>query len=94
MVLSSDNGSTLLGEVKVVAQPLPPVNLGSGQPRISVGQGQEEVPAKGDKDHDDSSRDPGASHALASKTLAGTQAALGGRSDLLTRLAGLVLRLR
>ena len=83
----------LLGEVEVIAQPLPPVDLGSGQTRISVGQWQEEVPAKGDEGHDDRSGNPGASHALASKTLARAQTALGSRSHLLARLAGLVIRL-
>ena len=83
----------LFGEVKVIAKPLPAVNLGRGQTRISVGQGQEEVPAKGDEGHDDRSRNPGASHALASKTLAGAQAALGSRGNLLARLGGVVIRL-
>jgi len=58
----------LLGEMQVVAQPLPGVDLVDRQARLAVGQRQEEVPAVQHDGHDNSGCRPRRDHALAPET--------------------------
>lgn len=73
----------LFGKVQVVSEPLPSENSLDGEARVSVCEGQEEVPASNDQSQNNTASDPSRSHALARESLTGGDVVPGADRTLL-----------
>jgi hypothetical protein len=80
--------------VQVVSEPLPSENSLDREARVTVGKGQEEVPASDDQSQNNTTSDPSGDHALARESLTGGDVMPGADRALLVLDGDLLGRLR
>lgn len=92
--MAEPTASYLFGEVQVISEPLPSKNLLDREARVTVSEGQEEVPASNDQGENDTTSDPSTEHALTSESLTGGDMVPGADGTLLVLDLDLLRRLR